>query len=96
MRGFDQLAQKDVEQYSLAVQSQLEGMQDKAREAAYAVAGRPDVAEAVKRGDTAYIQKMGKRSLRAVPSTCSPSPARTARWPAAGTRTRPATACSAR
>ncbi|MBI5582180.1 MAG: cache domain-containing protein [Deltaproteobacteria bacterium] len=64
MRGFDDLAQKDVEQYSLAVQGQLDGMQDRVREAAYAVAGRPDVAEAVKRGDTAYIQKVSKEVLK--------------------------------
>ena len=64
MRGFDEQAQKDVEQYSQAVQSQLDNMQDKAREAAHAVAGRPDVAEAVKRGDTAYIQKVAKEILK--------------------------------
>ena len=57
MRGFDEQAQKDVELYSLAVQGQLDSMQDKAREAAPAVAGRSDVARAVKRGDTAYIQE---------------------------------------
>jgi len=64
MRGFDEQAQKDVEQYSQAVQSQIDNMQDKAREAAHAVAGRPDVAQAVKRGDTAYVQKMGKEFLK--------------------------------
>ena len=64
MRGFDEQAQKDVEQYSQAVQSQLENMQDKAREAAHAVAGRPDVAQAVKRGDTAYVQKVAKEILK--------------------------------
>jgi methyl-accepting chemotaxis protein len=64
MRGFDEQAQKDVEQYSQAVQSQLESMQDKAREAAHAVAGRPDVAQAVKRGDTAYVQKVAKEILK--------------------------------
>jgi methyl-accepting chemotaxis protein len=63
MREFDEQAQKDVEQYSKAVQSQLDGMQDRAREAAHAAAGRPDVAEAVKRGDTAYVQKAGKEIL---------------------------------
>jgi len=57
LRGFDEQAQKDVELYSLAVQGQLDSMQDKAREAAPAVAGRSDVARAVKRGDTAYIQE---------------------------------------
>jgi methyl-accepting chemotaxis protein len=64
MRGFDEQAQKDVEQYSQAVQSQLESMQDKSREAAHAVAGRPDVAQAVKRGDTAYVQKVAKEILK--------------------------------
>jgi methyl-accepting chemotaxis protein len=64
MRGFDEQAQKDVEQYSQAVQSQMESMQDKAREAAHAVAGRPDVAQAVKRGDTAYVQKVAKEILK--------------------------------
>jgi methyl-accepting chemotaxis protein len=64
MRGFDEQAQKDVEQYSQAVQSQLDAMQDKAREAAHAVAARPDVAQAVKRGDTAYIQKVAKEILK--------------------------------
>ena len=64
MRGFDEQAQKDVEQYSRAVQSQLDNMQDKAREAAHAVAGRPDVAQAVKRGDTAYVQKVAKEILK--------------------------------
>jgi hypothetical protein len=64
MRGFDEQAQKDVELYSLAVQGQLDSMQDKAREAAHAVAGRSDVAQAVKRGDTAYIQKVAKESLK--------------------------------
>jgi methyl-accepting chemotaxis protein len=64
MRGFDEQAQKDVEQYSQAVQSQLDNMQDKAREAAHAVAGRPDVAQAVKRGDTAYVQKVSKEFLK--------------------------------
>jgi methyl-accepting chemotaxis protein len=64
MRGFDEQAQKDVEQYSQAVQSQMESMQDKSREAAHAVAGRPDVAQAVKRGDTAYVQKVAKEILK--------------------------------
>ena len=64
MRGFDEQAQKDVEQYSKAVQNQLDGMRDRAREAAHAVAGRSDVAEAVKRGDTAYVQKAGKEILK--------------------------------
>jgi len=64
MRGFDEQAQKDVEQYSQAVQNQLDNMQDKAREAAHAVAGRPDVAQAVKRGDTAYVQKVAKEILK--------------------------------
>ena len=40
MRGFDEQAQKDVELYFLAVQGQLDSMQDKAPEAAHAVAGR--------------------------------------------------------
>ncbi len=64
MRGFDGLAQKDVEQISRAVQNQMDGMQDRAREAAHAVAGRPDVAEAVKRGDTPYVQKVAKEILK--------------------------------
>jgi methyl-accepting chemotaxis protein len=64
MRGFDEQAQRDVEQYSKAVQNHLDGMQDRAREAAYAAAGRLDVAEAVKRGDTAYVQKVGKEMLK--------------------------------
>ena len=40
LRGFDEQAQKDVELYFLAVQGQLDSMQDKAPEAAHAVAGR--------------------------------------------------------
>jgi len=64
MRGFDEQAQKDVEQYSKAVQNQIDNMQDKAREAAHALAGRPDLAQAVKRGDTAYVQKVGKELLK--------------------------------
>jgi len=64
MRGFDEQAQKDVEQYSQAVQNQLDAMQDRVREAAYAVAGRPDVAQAVKRGDSAYVQKVAKEILK--------------------------------
>jgi methyl-accepting chemotaxis protein len=64
MQGFDVQAQKDIEQYSRAVQNQLDNMQDKAREAAYVVAGRPDVAQAVKRGDTTYIQKVSKEILK--------------------------------
>jgi len=63
MRGFNEQAQKDVEQYATAVQSQLDTILGKARESAYAIAYRPDVADAVKRGDTAYIRKVGKEFL---------------------------------
>ena len=63
MRSFSEQTQKDVEQFSTAVQGQLDAIKEKCREAAYQFAARPDVAEAVKRGDTAYIQKVAREFL---------------------------------
>jgi methyl-accepting chemotaxis protein len=63
MRGFNEQAQKDVEQFATAVQGQLDAIKDKCREAAYQFAARPDVAEAVKKGDTAYVQKVAREFL---------------------------------
>ena len=56
-RGFQAQAQKDVEQFSTSVQQQLDTYQERCRDGAAQFASRPDVAEAVKRGDTAYVQK---------------------------------------
>ena len=55
MRAFNEQAQKDVEQFATAVQGQLDAIKDKCREAAYQFAVRPDVAEAVKKGDTLFL-----------------------------------------
>jgi methyl-accepting chemotaxis protein len=63
MRGFNEQAQKDVEQFATAVQGQLDAIRDRCREAAYQFAARPDVAEAVKKGDTAYVQKVAREFL---------------------------------
>jgi methyl-accepting chemotaxis protein len=63
MRSFNEQAQKDVEQFATAVQGQIDAIKEKCREAAYQFAGRPDVAEAVKKGDTAYVQKVAREFL---------------------------------
>jgi methyl-accepting chemotaxis protein len=63
MRSFNEQAQKDVEQFSTAVQGQLDAIKEKCREAAYQFAARPDVAEAVKKGDSAYVQKVAREFL---------------------------------
>jgi len=63
MRSFNEQAQKDVEQFSTAVQGRLDAIEEKCREAAYQFAARPDVAEAVKKGDSAYVQKVAREFL---------------------------------
>ena len=63
MRGFNEQAQKDVEQFSTAVQGQLDAIKEKCKEAAYQFAARPDVGEAMKKGDTAYVQKVAREFL---------------------------------
>ena len=60
MRGFQEQAQKDVEKFTTTVQHQLDTYQDRCRDGAAQFAARPDVAEAVKRGDTAHIQKAAR------------------------------------
>jgi methyl-accepting chemotaxis protein len=65
MRDFNERAQQDVERYSTAVQAQLDGMREKCREAAHQFAVRPDVAEAVRKGDSVYVQKAAKEFLGA-------------------------------
>lgn len=64
MRDFNQRAQQDVERYATTVQTQLDALKEKCREAAYQFAVRPDVIEAVAKGNSAYIQKVGKEFLR--------------------------------
>src|SRR5512139_638583 len=63
MRSFNEQTQKDVEQFSTAVQGQLDAIKEKCREAAYQFAGRPDVADAVRKGDTTYVQKVAREFL---------------------------------
>ncbi len=64
MRGFNDQAQRDVEQFSNAVQQQLDTYRDRCRDLASQFAGRPDLAEAVKKGDTGYVQKIAKDSVK--------------------------------
>ena len=64
MRDSNHRAQQDVQRLSTAAQAQLDELKEKCREAAYQFAVRPDVIEAVAKGDTAYIQKVGKEFLR--------------------------------
>ena len=64
MRGFQEQAQKDVEKFTTTVQHQLDTYQERCRDAASQFAARPDVAEAVKRGDTAHIQKAAREVRR--------------------------------
>lgn len=65
MRDFNHRAQQDVQRFSIAAQAQLDALKEKCREAADQFTVRPDVIEAVDKGDTAYIQKVGKEFLRA-------------------------------
>ncbi len=65
LRDFNHRAQQDMERYSTAVQAQLDALKETCRGAAYQFAVRPDVIEAVAKGDTAYLQKAGKEFLRA-------------------------------
>jgi methyl-accepting chemotaxis protein len=65
MRDSNHRAQQDVQRFSIAAQAQLDALKEKCREAAYQFAVRPDVIEAVAKGDTAYVQKVGKEFLRA-------------------------------
>ena len=65
MGAFNDQAQKDVNQYVTAIQDQLDNILAKCRDAAYYFATKPDVAEAVKNGDTAYVQKAAKEFLKA-------------------------------
>ncbi len=65
MRWFDEQTKQDVMQVSTAVQAQLDSLRDKCKEAAYLFALRKDVAEAVKRGDTAYVQRVAQEFLKA-------------------------------
>jgi methyl-accepting chemotaxis protein len=64
MRGFNDQAQRDVDQFSAAVQQQLDTYRDRCRDLASQFAGRPDLAEAVKKGDTAYVQKIAKETVK--------------------------------
>jgi methyl-accepting chemotaxis protein len=65
MRDFNLRAQQDVERYTTTVQAQLDALKDTCRQNAYQFAVRPDVIEAVGKGDSSYIQKVGKEFLRA-------------------------------
>ena len=65
MRGFNDLAQHEIGQFSAAVQAQMDNLREKCVEAARQFAQRPDVVAAVSKGDTAYVQKAGKEFLKA-------------------------------
>jgi methyl-accepting chemotaxis protein len=65
MNGFTDLAHQEIEKLSSAVQAQMDNIRDKCEEAAYQFATRPDVVEAVGKGDSAYVQKIGKEFLKA-------------------------------
>jgi methyl-accepting chemotaxis protein len=64
MRVFNERAKQDVERYSAAVQAQLDGIKERCREGAHQFAVRPDVVEAVRKSDAAYVQKAAKEFLR--------------------------------
>ncbi len=64
MRGFQEQAQKDVEKFTTTVQHQLDTYQERCRDGAAQFAARPDVAEAVKKGDTVYVQKAAREAVK--------------------------------
>ncbi|MGE5258633.1 MAG: methyl-accepting chemotaxis protein, partial [Hyphomicrobiales bacterium] len=66
MRGFNDLAQEEIGQFSTAVQAQMDNLRDKCVETARQFAQRPDVIAAVIKADTAFIQKVGKEFLAGI------------------------------
>ncbi len=59
-RGFDEQAEQDVATTSKLIQSSFEDLKEKVKIVAIAYAGRPDVAAAVEKKDTAYLRNLGK------------------------------------
>jgi methyl-accepting chemotaxis protein len=59
-REYDEQAEKGIAQTSGMAQARLDDLKEKVRAAAASFAGRPDIAQAVDKKETAYLQNLGK------------------------------------
>ena len=59
-RGYDEQAESGIALTAGMVQAKLADMQENVRSSAASLAGRPDVATAIEKRDTAYLQNLGK------------------------------------
>ena len=62
--GFNDQTQKEITKLSEAVQNHLDGKVARLTTAARQVASRPDVAQAVEKKDTAYLQQVGREMVK--------------------------------
>jgi methyl-accepting chemotaxis protein len=62
--GYDDQAQRDVKNLAGAVQAQLDNLGEKVKGAAYLMAVREDVAAAIEKGDTRFLQQAGKELVK--------------------------------
>jgi methyl-accepting chemotaxis protein len=61
--GFDAQALKEMELLVDQLQGSLDHLKNKALEASYSIASRPDVASAIEKNDTAYLQRISKEIM---------------------------------
>ncbi len=59
-KGYDEQAEKEIAMTSRMIQVNFDDLKEKVKGSAASFAGRPDVAAAVEKKDTAYLQKLGK------------------------------------
>ncbi len=59
-KGYDEQAEKEVSMTSQMIQVNFNDLKEKVKGSAASFAGRPDVAAAVEKKDTAYLQNLGK------------------------------------
>ncbi len=64
LRYFNSQLKTDFERYALTVDSEIKAIEAKTRDSCLFFAARPDVADALKRADSAYLQKVGKEFLK--------------------------------
>ncbi len=59
-KGFDEQAEKEIAMTSRMIQANFDALKEKVKGTAASFAGRPDVAAAVEKKDTAVLQNLGK------------------------------------